>query len=75
MINTRKTVRPIQSHFNTISNIVIALIVLVMVVIVGAWIVAGVTAATAVSEISDKGLRGVAEQLWCGKSADCKLPQ
>jgi hypothetical protein len=27
-----------------------------------------------VGAVDEKGLKGVVEQVWCGKAADCKLP-
>lgn len=37
-------------------------------------ILIGVVTVKAVDQVDEQGLRGVLEQLWCGKSVDCKIP-
>lgn len=49
---------------------------IVFVVIIAGWIAMGVIAYKSVDAIDKHGLKGVAERVWCGKSADdCKLPE
>lgn len=43
--------------------------------IIGGWIVMAVVAYKSIDAVDEKGLKGVAEQVWCGKeNTDCKLP-
>ena len=47
----------------------------ILFVIVTGWIVMGVVAYKSINAVNEKGLKGVAEQVWCGKeNTDCKLP-
>jgi hypothetical protein len=46
----------------------------VFALIIGGWIVTGYVVVQGVGAVDEKGLKGVAEQVWCGKAADCKLP-
>lgn len=47
----------------------------VFVLIVSIWIVGGILVFKSVDAINEKGLRGVVEQVWCGKESNCKLPE
>ena len=47
----------------------------VFALIIGGWIVTGYVVVKGVGAIDENGLKGVAEQVWCGKAADCKLPE
>lgn len=47
----------------------------VAMLIVSIWIVGGILVFKFVDAINEKGLRGVAEQVWCGKEPNCKLPE
>jgi hypothetical protein len=38
------------------------------------WIAIGYVVVKGVGAVDEKGLKGVVEQVWCGKAADCKLP-
>lgn len=49
-------------------------IALVFVFIVCSWIFMGVIAYKGATSINENGVKGVVEQLWCGKQPDCKLP-
>lgn len=64
-----------QRNFTIMSRIVISFITLVFIAIITFWIFAGVFAVKAIDNVGEQGLRGSLEQLWCGKSADCKLPE
>ena len=63
-----------QRNFTIMSRIIITFITLVFIAIITFWIFAGVFAVKAVDNVGEQGLRGALEQLWCGKSVDCKLP-
>lgn len=63
-----------QRRHNTVFRMIVAIIALIFVAIIGFWVIAGVVAVTAVDQVSEKGLRGVAEQIWCGQAPNCKLP-
>ena len=47
----------------------------VFALIIGGWIVTGYVVVKGVGAIDENGLKGVVEQVWCGKAADCKLPE
>lgn len=47
----------------------------VFVLIVSIWIIGGILAFKSFDAINEKGLKGVIEQMWCGKDANCKLPE
>ena len=63
-----------QRRFDFMFRVVATIIALVFVGIVCFWIFAGALAVKAVDQVGEQGVRGVVEQLWCGKSPDCKLP-
>lgn len=46
----------------------------VFVLIISIWIVGGILAYKTINAVNENGLRSLAEQVWCGKEADCKLP-
>ena len=46
----------------------------VVVLIISGWIGMGYIMVKGASAIDEKGLKGVVEQVWCGKAAECKLP-
>lgn len=46
----------------------------VLVIILVVWGATGYFVYKTGSAISEKGVRGVAESLYCGKTPDCKLP-
>lgn len=64
-----------RRNFTIMSRIVTSFIVFVFIAIISFWIFAGVFAVKAVDNVGEKGLRGSLEQLWCGKTPDCKLPE
>lgn len=64
-----------RRNFTIMSRIVITFITLVFIAIITFWIFAGVLAFKAVDHVGEQGMRGAIEQLWCGKSVDCKLPE
>ena len=47
----------------------------VFVLIITWWIVLGYALVKGASTIEEKGLKGLTEQVWCGKNANCKLPE
>jgi hypothetical protein len=57
-----------------INWIVIAVFALSLVSAIVFSILIGVVTVKAVDQVDEQGLRGVLEQLWCGKSVDCKMP-
>ncbi len=56
-----------QKRFNMIFRIISILIAFVFVATVGFWIVVGVFAFNSVGAIDQHGIKGVVEQIWCGK--------
>ena len=48
---------------------------LVFTLIISCWISMGYLAVKSVDSIDQKGIKGLAEQVWCGKEIDCKLPE
>ena len=78
MFNTKEFDRDFaksQRNFTIMSRIVTTFIALVFIGIITFWVFAGVVAVKAVDHVSEQGVQGALEQLWCGKSADCKLPE
>lgn len=63
-----------QRRFDIMFRVVSTLIAVVFVCIVLFWIGMGVLAVKTVDSVGENGVRGVVEQLWCGKNQDCKLP-
>lgn len=57
-----------------INWIVITVFALFLVSAIVFSILISVVAGKAVEQVNEQGLRGVLGQLWCGKSADCKIP-
>lgn len=55
-------------HF---TNIFIAF---VFVIVISFSVVIGIFAVKAANQVNDSGIRGLLEQLWCGKDVDCKIP-
>ena len=47
----------------------------VFTLIICGWFAIGYFVVQGVGAVDEKGLRGVVEQVWCGKAADCKLPE
>lgn len=45
------------------------------VLIISICIIGGILAFKSFDVITEKGLKGVAEQVWCGKNDNCKLPE
>ena len=43
------------------------------ILIIAIWIVAGLTIYKGIEAVSEVGLKSIAEHVWCGKDADCKL--
>lgn len=64
-----------QRNFNIMFRVIATIVALGFVGIVCFWIFAGVLAVKAADQVGEQGVRGVVEQLWCGKSVDCKLPR
>lgn len=61
-----------QRRFDIMFRIVTTVIALTFVGIVAFWIFAGTMVFKAVGEVDQKGLKGVVEQIWCGKEKpDC----
>lgn len=46
-----------------------------LVLILSSWIGMAFMFATSISTIEEKGLKGLTEQVWCGKDTTCKLPE
>jgi hypothetical protein len=44
------------------------------ILIICVWTTIGYFLVIGVSAVSEKGLKGVAEQVWCGNDAACKQP-
>ena len=64
--------RQSQRRFDIMFRIVATIIALTFVGIVAFWIFAGTMVFKAVGEVDQKGLKGVVEQIWCGKEKpDC----
>jgi hypothetical protein len=63
-----------QRRFDFMFRIVATVIALTFVGTILFWIFAGYVAVKTVDQVGDQGVRGVVEQLWCGKNPDCKLP-
>jgi hypothetical protein len=63
-----------QRRHDIMFRVISTIVALTFVGIVCFWIFAGVLAVNAVDQVGEQGVRGVVEQLWCGKTADCKLP-
>lgn len=62
-----------QRRFNVMFRVVTTLIALTFVGVILFWGFAGFLAYKAADGIGEKGVRGVVEQLWCGKSTNCEL--
>ena len=61
-----------QRRFDIMFRIVATIIALSFVGIVAFWIFAGTVAFKAVGEIEHQGVKGLVEQIWCGKEKpDC----
>ena len=61
-----------QRRFDIMFRIVATIIALSFVGIVAFWIFAGTVAFKAVGEIEQQGVKGLVEQIWCGKEKpDC----
>lgn len=45
------------------------------VLIILLWIVMGVLMYKSVESVNEVGLKGMTEQIWCGKDTNCKLPE
>jgi hypothetical protein len=59
---------------NTMFKLIPWFIGAVFAIIISSWIVRGYLVVKGVGAVDEKGLKGVVEQVWCGKAADCKLP-
>ena len=47
----------------------------VLLLVITIWTLVGVVAYKSIDAINEKGLKGVAEQIWCGKeNTNCTLP-
>lgn len=46
----------------------------VFVVLVCYWIMLGVFVFTGLNTVSEVGLKGLVEKVWCGQDETCKLP-
>lgn len=60
---------------NVMFKIVPWFIGFVFFVVILGWITMGVLAYKTIDAVGDKGLKGVAEQVWCGKADKCTLPE
>jgi ABC-type phosphate transport system permease subunit len=47
----------------------------VFVLIIACWIGMAFIFAKGITTIEEKGLKGLTEQVWCGKDTTCKLPE
>jgi hypothetical protein len=47
----------------------------VFTLIICGWFAIGYFFAQGLSAVDEKGLRGVVEQVWCGKKVECELPK
>lgn len=56
-----------QKRFNILFRIISTLIAVVFVATVGFWILVGVFAFNSISAFEKHGIKGVVEQIWCGK--------
>jgi hypothetical protein len=59
---------------NTMFKLIPWFIGAVFTLIICYWIAIGYVVVKGLGAIDEKGLKGVVEQVWCGKAADCKLP-
>lgn len=48
---------------------------LVFTLIILVWIVMGVLMYKGIDSVNEVGVKGITEQLWCGKDTNCKLPE
>lgn len=44
------------------------------ILVISGWIVLGIVAYKSINTVQEVGVKGVVEQLWCGKEPNCKLP-
>lgn len=63
-----------QKQFNWMFRIASTIIALGFVAMLAYWSFLGFIAVKSFDAISEIGVKGVAEQIYCGKQADCKLP-
>ena len=64
--------RQSQRRFDIMFRIVSTIIALTFIGIVAFWIFAGTMVVKAADEVDQKGLKGVVQQIWCGKEKpDC----
>jgi hypothetical protein len=67
--------RPYDVGGSWIFRIVLWFIGFVFMLVISGWILIGFFAYKSVYAINDNGLKGVVEQVWCGKDTECKLPE
>lgn len=63
-----------QRTFDIVFRLVTVVIVLAFLAIIGFWIIMGTVAYKTVEQVDEKGIKGVVEQVWCGKQKDCTIP-
>lgn len=64
-----------QRRFDLMFRAIATMIGMVFVGIIVFWIAVAVLAFNAADTVQDQGVRGLVQQLWCGKNAtDCRLP-
>lgn len=63
-----------NNHNDNFFRVVSVFIAVIFIMVISFWIVTGIFAYKALNQVNDNGVRGLIEQLWCGKNVDCKLP-
>lgn len=64
-----------QKRHDMFFRIVLTMIVITFIAIVGFWIFAGTVAIKALDQVEQHGVKGVVEQVWCGKDKPNCLEQ
>lgn len=71
---SNKPVSDFDKSFDTMQTIFKVVFGLAVVMIIGSWIVMGVFAYKTIDAVGEQGVKGVVEQVWCGKDTQCSLP-
>ena len=69
-----KPVNDFDKSFNTFNTIFKVVFGISVIIIVGTWIVMGVLAYKTIDAVGERGVKGVVEEVWCGKDTQCSLP-
>lgn len=63
-----------DKDFNRMRTFIKVFSGIVFVLMISIWIFGAVLTYKVVDQVNEQGLKGVVEQVWCGKDADCKQP-